>query len=450
MEGYPDGVNAYICERVRGSMPPRPGSSPRLIPRPLGRHAAKLIAYSLADLLRWAATASAHPNLGVIGWRDIRSWHVTELYQDALTLGFWSENYFATRTPSPLHPNTVRTRVSEALGCYAWMASEGYVPEFDYDPGLRTVQLSKDSALLSYRAEMTQVTVATVPTRARRIRRAPGDMPLPSLEHLTQFFEALPAGAHRLAALQIFETGMRAEEVVENTLIPGQTHQRDTSNDAWCVHPDWPPYRYPLSYSLSDNRMLGVIPSREMAWDIDARGGYQCEYRIIGKGPKIRKVHLPPKLLQAIWTHIDGGRDALVLERLTRHERPLAHVYLNRFGDKLGYHAIWEACDRVNKKLRRPIDLTPHTLRHAYACYFLEAGLREEARRRSIDPDNIPLEILREHGETILLTIKEDLGHAEYETTRRYLTMIIAGRFRLKYHATWNAFLDGVGASVDG
>lgn len=446
---YPDGVNHYLFERVRGSLPALIGAGPRLVPRRLSGSSARQIAYNLSDLLRWAATAAAHPDIGAVHWCDLKSWHIIELYQDALNLGYWTQAYFTDRHPFPLHPDTVRTRVSEALRCYVWLATQGYVRDFRYEPTFRLIQLSKDSALLSYRSELSQVVVNDLPTRTRRIRSAPCDMPLPTMEHLAAFFETLPKGAMRLAVLQLFETGMRAQELVENTLIPDRMHERDRGPNAWCLHPSWPGQPYRLKHSMSDDRMLGVIPTREMAWHDTARKGYQCEYRIIGKGPKIRKVHLPPKLLRAIWNYLDTSRMRLEAHHLARGVKPNAHVYLNRFGMKLSYHSIWEACDRANKKLRAPLDLTPHTFRHAYACYFLEGALRARAESQALDPENMSLNFIRDEGDLILMVIKEELGHAEFATTRRYLHQIIAGRIGLLHHETWNRFLDSAEIGFD-
>lgn len=449
-EEYLDGVNAFIAERVRGFVSARHRDPRRLIPKPLQPNSARALAYNLADFLRWAASVGAHPLEGVLDWKGVKSWHVTELYRDALALGHWTENFWATRLATPLAPETVNSRVRDVLLCYTWMAENGFVDAFEYDPGIRVVQLSKDDSLLSFRKEMTQVVTNAAPSRVRAVRRSPGDMTLPTLEHLDAFFSAIPAGAARLSTIQMFETGMRATEVVENTLIPGLAHKREPDEHGGLLHPKWSSTPQLLTYSLSDAAMIGVLPTRDHAWKSDVRLGYQCEYRIIGKGPKIRKVHLPPKLLQAIWAYVDGARGSLLRDLGQREKADVsAYVYLNRSGDKLSYHALWEACDRANRITGAPIRLTPHSFRHAYACYFLEAGLRAEAERRRIDPDSMTIEILQAVGEPILLTIKEDLGHSEFATTQKYLKQIIQGRIGLQYHQVWNGFLDNLDLTDD-
>jgi integrase len=428
-EDYPDGINAFIYERVRGSLPGRVNAEPRFILKPLGKHAASKLAYNLCDVLTWLETSAAHPQLGVIDWRLTQPWHITELYMDAMLLGFWSENYWATRTPAPLAPATARERVGEALRCFSWCAQSGYSTPFNYEPDIRLIQRSKDDALLSYQREMIALSVEEVPLRIRPIRKQPANLPLPSLEHLSDFFAAIPKGAARRAVRHSFETGMRCDEVVQNTLIPGRLHCR---SDIGTRHPSWPRTSYMLKYSLSDDRMLGVIPTEEMAWSAGARFGYQCEYRILGKGPKIRKVALPPEFVQSLWAHIAG-----------RHRSSSPYVYLNRDGEPLSYHAIWEACNRANKKLKAPLDITPHVLRHAYACYFLEISIVTQAKKQGYSPDSIPASFLNDFGTTVLLLIKQQLGHSELRTTQRYLDQLASGYLGLTYHRIWNSFLDG-------
>lgn len=442
-EDYPGGVNDYIYERVRGKVRALHGADDNLVLKPLGRSAAYKLANGLADLITWAESEQAHPSLGEIRWEELRAWHITDLYQEALLQGYWSAHFFRYQVPSPLNPRSVRQKVSSLLGCFIWMSNRGLVLEFDYEPQFQLVENAKRSSLLSYRREMRHTITNAVPTPQRAFRKAPGDLPLPSTEHLQRFFEAIHNPSHRLAAMQMFETGMRAEEVVENTLIPGALHRRDTESGRWYVHPDWPQAEYELTYSLSDDRMIGVLPSREAAWFEDARLGYQCDYRILGKNKKIRKVNVPPSLLRRIWKFIDSKeRGDLLQKRISRGLGESAHVYLNRFGEKLSYHAIWESFNQANKKLKAPLDLTPHLMRHAFACHFLEQGIIEQARTAGIDPLNLPPEILMQMGSTVLMVIQNELGHSEFETTKQYLQQLVSGRLRMQALQVWNGFLD--------
>lgn len=442
-EDYPEGINNYIYERVRGRVRALHGAEPNLVCRPLGRSSAYKLANGLADLITWGETERAHPSLGVIKWQDIRAWHIVELYQEALLQGFWSAYFFRHQIPSALNPRSVSQRVSAVLGCFIWMSREGFVRTFDSEPEHKVVENAKRSSLVAYHQEMRQAITNSVPAPQRAYRKAPIDLPLPSPEHLLQFFEAIPNVSHRLAVMQMFETGMRATEVVENTLIPGLSHQRDLKSGQWYAHPDWPHAPYILSYSMSDDRMIGVLPTREMAWFEDARLGYQCQYRILGKNRKIRRINIPPRLLQRIWKFVDSRERVELAQRASTFDQPpKAHVYLNRFGNKLSYHAIWESCDRANRLIKAPFSLTPHLMRHAYACYFLEQGIAEQARASGIDPHELSRDGLMQIGGSILMTIQSDLGHKEFETTRKYLLQVASGRVQMQAVRVWNNFLD--------
>lgn len=451
-EDYPEPINLYIHERVRGKLAARHDGKSRLRLYPLGYGGARVLAYALQDLLNWGESRAAHPALGVLSWDQIRAWHITDLYQQALIDGYWSQAFWATGTPRPLSHGVIKSRVSYALACYTWMSTQGFIKDFDYEPTSQIILKAKDDTMLSYRREMRQILTNAVPVAAPRVRRAPGDLPLVSAEHLALFFAAIPNVPHRLAAMQMYETGMRAEEVVENSLIPGAMHSRERGEGRpWHTLPGWPKTPYKLAYKLDDDRMIGVIPTREAAYDEGARTGYQCDYRILGKGFKIRKVHLPPKLLRRIWTYIDSGeREALMEVRRRRGGGETAHVYLNRFGDRLEYHALWEALDMANKALSQkisiPLDITPHVLRHSYACHLLENAIIRQAKANfGLDSFNIPLELIRSIGETTLLVVQNELGHAEFKTTRKYLEQIVSGKIRLDILAGWDEYLDGIG-----
>ena len=121
-----------------------------------------------------------------------------------------------------------------------------------------------------------------------------------------------------------------------------------------------------------------------------------------------------------------------------------AHLLLNRFGEALSYHALWEAFDAANKILKAPRAISPHDLRHAYACYFLEAHILEEATRQGFNFSNIPSELIMKVGNTALLIIQQELGHTEFGTTRRYLSRLAEGRIRFAAIETWSRHLDSL------
>jgi hypothetical protein len=460
-EDYPDGINFYLAERVRGSASALHDDPTPLMPKGLrsgvrgkayrkkvaiqamGQKGAYKIANALADFVTWTETERAHPSLGVIHWSEVRAWHITELYMTALVTGHWTAHFFRHGVASPLNPrSTIKPRISAILGCYLWMSRHGYVREFDYQPAVKEVTRAKDACLLSYQKETRTRAVNDVPMAKRSFRLSPSDLDLPPLEHLTDFFEAFSDPTHRLVAMLMFESGMRAEEVVENTLLPGKMHTRDHSGK-WWVHPEWPKGPYLLEHSLSDPRMLGVLPTREMAFVPEARRGYQCDYKIVGKGFVGRNVHIPPALLMRMWKHADTKeRSAKLAKRLARGLGEPANLFLNQYGDRLEYHAIWESFRETNKKVKRPIRLTPHLMRHAFACYFLEKDIYLQAEAMGISPDELSADMIMQLGQSTKLTLKQMLGHKEMETVDRYLVQIANSHVRLRVLESWNNFLD--------
>ncbi len=434
-------MNEYLFERIRGSVRPPDICNPAVRLKRLQREAAQQIGYSLCDFLTWLESEQAHPSVNIADWKDARAWHIGELYKDAMLAGYWTENFWQTRQPAPLAPETVERKVTEVLRCFRWCAFNDLISEFEEAPALWEIESARQAMLDFFEREASPPPVGGgIPRRHRRIREQPGSRLPPTVSHLKAFFSELQSNV-RLPALQVFETGMRAEEIIENSLLPGRLHRRRQGEEAWSWHPSWPTSHYRLNYSLDDDRMLGVLPTREMAWD-DGTYGYQCSYRILGKGPKIRLVHLAPKLLKSIWRYIDSTRDILQAEADLRGLDVSAYAYLNRFGDQLSYDALRQAFARANKRLNAPLSITPHLLRHAHACCFLETSILEQARRHGYGADDIPSALIHRYGETVLLVIQSQLGHAEFSTTQKYLAQLAHGRIGFTYRNAYNNWLD--------
>jgi len=440
-EEYPEPINEYITNRVNGRILPKDVTKYVFKLKPVQREAAKQIGYAICDFITWLETGLVHPTLGVMHWKDTRAWHITELYYDAMLIGVWSENFWQTREPAPLSPESADRKVAEVLRCFTWCQHHGFVSRFTDTAPLWQIEEAKQATLKLLEDEANLFEAPSGRNRYRRIRQQPGNSPPPTPAHLQAFLMELEPPV-RLAGIHIFETGMRTEEVVENSLIPGRIHRRRSGDEAWCWHSSWPLEHYLLEHHLQDNRMLGVLPTPEMAWSGTDSLDYQCSYRILGKGPKIRLVHLPPALVRAIWKFIDSSREHLQLEADLRGYDVSAYTYLNRFGAQLSYSAVRQAFARANKRLDAPIDITGHVLRHAYACYFLEVAIIEQGRRQGYDPDNLPSALIQRFGETVLLVIKVELGHEEFSTTQKYLTQLVHGRIGFTYRNAFNDWLD--------
>jgi integrase/recombinase XerD len=116
--------------------------------------------------------------------------------------------------------------------------------------------------------------------------------------------------------------------------------------------------------------------------DIDARRNVLWVRQ--GKGRKDRQTLLPAKLLE-------------LLRLYWRAERPGDWIFPGADGTRpVGPKTIYHACRAAGKAaaIRRPVH--PHLLRHAFATHLLESGVN-------------------------LRTIQLLLGHANLETTARYL-----------------------------
>jgi site-specific recombinase XerD len=116
--------------------------------------------------------------------------------------------------------------------------------------------------------------------------------------------------------------------------------------------------------------------------DIDARRNVLWVRQ--GKGRKDRQTLLPEKLLE-------------LLRQYWRAERPGEWLFAARDGTRpVGPKTIYLACRNAARAASIAKAVHPHSLRHAFATHLLEAG-------------------------TNLRTIQILLGHANLETTARYL-----------------------------
>jgi integrase/recombinase XerD len=105
-----------------------------------------------------------------------------------------------------------------------------------------------------------------------------------------------------------------------------------------------------------------------------------------GKGGKHRYVMLSERLLK-------------ILREWYRAARPQMWMFPGPNPDRhIGTHTIWEACARGVERSGLSKHVTPHSMRHGFACHLLEYG-------------------------TDLRTIQLLLGHASLSTTARYLRM---------------------------
>jgi len=123
-----------------------------------------------------------------------------------------------------------------------------------------------------------------------------------------------------------------------------------------------------------------------------------------GKGSKQRIVPLGKSLKMAINDYLTRNRNSLV-----NAKKPNNALILNSKGGRLTRQSIWEVVNRVSMQ-NKVEDLTPHSLRHAFATHLLEGGAD-------------------------VRVVQELLGHSSVNTTQIY-THITVERLREVFSET--------------
>lgn len=90
--------------------------------------------------------------------------------------------------------------------------------------------------------------------------------------------------------------------------------------------------------------------------------------RIVGKGDRERLIPLGEESLDWVQDFIRGARMEILLDRQTDY------VFPTRRGDRMTRQAFWHIIKRYTQKAGIEKDLSPHTLRHAFATHLLNHG----------------------------------------------------------------------------
>jgi len=90
--------------------------------------------------------------------------------------------------------------------------------------------------------------------------------------------------------------------------------------------------------------------------------------RIVGKGDRERLIPLGDEAQDWIREFMDGARGEILLERQTEY------LFPTRRGDRMTRQAFWHIIKRYAKKAGIEKELSPHTLRHAFATHLLNRG----------------------------------------------------------------------------
>jgi integrase/recombinase XerD len=90
--------------------------------------------------------------------------------------------------------------------------------------------------------------------------------------------------------------------------------------------------------------------------------------RIVGKGNRERLIPLGEEALRWLGEFVRGPRAEILLERQTDYMFP------TRRGDRMTRQAFWHIIKRYANKAGVQKELSPHTLRHAFATHLLNRG----------------------------------------------------------------------------
>ncbi len=90
--------------------------------------------------------------------------------------------------------------------------------------------------------------------------------------------------------------------------------------------------------------------------------------RVVGKGNRERLIPLGEESVRWLADFVRGPRVEILLERQTEY------LFPTRRGDRMTRQAFWHIIKRYAKKAAIAKELSPHTLRHAFATHLLNHG----------------------------------------------------------------------------
>jgi len=90
--------------------------------------------------------------------------------------------------------------------------------------------------------------------------------------------------------------------------------------------------------------------------------------RVVGKGNRERLIPLGEEAVKWLQQFMQGPRVEILLERQTDY------LFPTRRGDRMTRQAFWHIIKRYARKAGVDRDLSPHTLRHAFATHLLNHG----------------------------------------------------------------------------
>ncbi len=128
----------------------------------------------------------------------------------------------------------------------------------------------------------------------------------------------------------------------------------------------------PLGYR--DRTMLEVLyatglrVSELVSLKLDQINMNQGVTRVLGKGNRERLIPLGEEAVRWLRAFISGARNDILLDRSTDY------LFPTRRGDRMTRQAFWHIIKRYARKAGVDRELSPHTLRHAFATHLLNHG----------------------------------------------------------------------------
>ena len=416
---YDEEVNHYIYKRCIGVVNPSDPGNGNLVATPLGEKAIRQIGYQLLDATSFLMSLSSWTSCGSLTWSNAQSWIFETLYCEAMKSGYWSANFWRSGVPHKLrYRSSIKPRVSEAVRCAEWLSHSGL--SCDEVPGI-----SKDDAgqllsemLASYRsAERSFVKTGSRPVA---YRADPTDGIPPPISEIFEFIERLPTLTDRVAALTLFETGMRGAELEKSLNCPA----------SWGGSP----------FTGLKHGEIGVLPELASFSNDSTVSVRDCRWKITSKGGKTDYIQATPRLLRVLFQYYHSERATII--RQCRRKYTGSALLLNRIGSKYNYHNLASAMRKTNIRLGRKFRITQHILRHAHACFLLEATMAHMMSQSGIDIKRATSDQIQSFGSLALIGLKADMRHEFFETTQRYLSLLAHGRIVVSFQVAFNSQLD--------
>ncbi|MGO6849603.1 recombinase XerD [Rhizobium beringeri] len=430
---YLDAPNLYLQARCSGRVILKRGR--RFNPSP---NTIKAIGYRLTNIATWMECEEAHPEEGIIRWSDLAAWHINDLYCEQMVEGLWAQEFWATANRESLnYGTTISGRRFEAIACCEWLGQQGLIEWPKTAPAFEYRQRSFQAARSSLFRLVPQELIEIPPELKYKRRIDPGNSSPLTPEEIQALLRHIKRPVGFFAFVFYLTTGFRLDELVKNTLVPGTLHER-SGWEKRLAQPRFPKNRYLLKYDVKDDAMIGVLPDEKSAFS----GKALLSYRVMGKGKKIRTAWLLSSLLRDIWRYF-------VLVR-AKHPTATKHssMFLNGWGKPLNArnvaYAIGLAKKAAEAELGHRVNVTPHVLRHTFACFFIEAVISARAKEDGADPAKLNQQQLENYGAESLTTLQELLGHALIKDTTRYLRQLSMSRVGLRYLEIFTAAMGEV------